>query len=356
MQISADERSDWNDFVAASGHGDVLQCWEWGELKSRTGWRPLHLGVKDRERLTAVALVLSRPIPHTGRCLFYCPRGPIADPAAPDAFESIIAQIRDHARQHRAIALKIDPAIPRDADEFVARLTSAGFCSARSVGPGFGATQPHAVMKVDIAPAEDDLLATFHSKWRYNIRLAARKAVTVSAECTRDDMDVFYDLLEVTAERDGFRVRSRSYFHDIWDVVIERDLGRLSMAYADDAPIAGAVAFVLGHQCWYVYGASDYEYRKLMPNHLVQWEMMRWAKSRGCTMYDMRGVSPEVDGEPTDEHLAGLNRFKRGFGAQYVEYVGDWDLVFSPCWYAAFQRLLPMARRLLAPGASDPGD
>ena len=75
--------------------------------------------------------------------------------------------------------------------------------------------------------------------------------------------------------------------------------------------------------------------------------MMRWAKSRGCTVYDMRGVSPERDGEPTEAHLAGLNRFKRGFNARYVEYVGDWDLIYSPLWHSLFRRLAPLARRIL---------
>ena len=74
--------------------------------------------------------------------------------------------------------------------------------------------------------------------------------------------------------------------------------------------------------------------------------MMRWAKGQGCTVYDMRGVSPELNGEPAEEHLSGLNRFKRGFGAQYVEYVGDLDMVYSPLWHGLMQRALPLVRRI----------
>ncbi|AQT83314.1 hypothetical protein B1222_00710 [Paenibacillus larvae subsp. pulvifaciens] len=28
-----------------------------------------------------------------------------------------------------------------------------------------------------------------------------------------------------------------------------------------------------------------------MPNYLIQWEMMKEAKKRGCTMYDFGGIS-----------------------------------------------------------------
>lgn len=353
MQSCEPNRHEWNEFVAAHPYGDVLQCWEWGELKSRTGWEPLHFCVRRDDRLAATALVLKRPLPHTRRSLFYCPRGPLVDPTAPEALGELVACIRRGAREHGGIALKTDPAVPASEQSFAAALRQCGFAAPKAGGHGFGATQPRSVMKVDISRDEDDLLASFHSKWRYNLRLAARKGVTVTTEVSPAAMDVFYDVLQVTAERDGFRVRARSYFQDLLQTILEPGLGTLFLAHAGEAVASGAIAFALGRQCWYVYGASDNEHRNLMPNHLMQWEMMRWAKAQGCTVYDMRGVSPEVKGEPTEPHIAGLNRFKRGFGAEYVEYLGDWDLVFSPLWYALFERLLPVVRQLKSRGRQE---
>jgi peptidoglycan pentaglycine glycine transferase (the first glycine) len=343
----------WNQFVAQAPSGDVLQCWEWGELKARAGWEPLHLCACDGTRLRATALVLKRRLPRTRRCLFYCPRGPVFDPADPQALVELIRTTRRAAREHGAIALKADPAITVDDEAALSALRACGLGPTRGGDSGFGGVQPKAVMKVDLRPSEDDLLQSFHSKWRYNVRLASRKGVVVRTGCQATTIDAFYDLLAVTARRDGFRIRSRQYFHDMHELIVSPGLGEFFMAYADGTPIAGALAFLLGEQCWYVYGASDNEHRELMPNHLVQWEAMRWAKARGCTVYDMRGVSPEVDGQPTEHHIAGLNRFKRGFGARYVEYIGDWDLVFSRLWYALFRRALPIVRRAPASGAAD---
>ncbi len=352
-QTTPYDRTQWNEFVASCPYGDVLQCWEWGELKARTGWEPLHFAVREQGRFLATALVLKRPIPRTGRSLFYCPRGPIVDPQTPRALGELVAAIRDGAAEHRAIALKIDPAITPDQTAMLEQLRASGFAPPTASSSGFGGVQPRAVMKVDISSDCDALLAGFHKKWRYNIRYAGRNGVTVRSDCTRGDIEPFYALLGVTATRDKFGVRSRSYYEDMWDLIIEPGLGKLFMTYADDKPIAGAIAFALGAQAWYVYGASSDEHRNLMPNHLMQWEMMQWAKEQGCTVYDMRGVSPEVDGEPVVEHLAGLNRFKKGFGAQYIEYVGDWDLVFSKVWHAVFQRLAPAVKRLIRPGHED---
>lgn len=347
MSSTDAQGSEWDEHVAASPYGDVLQCVQWGELKARTGWTPLHVRVDREGEPVATALLLRRRIPRTRRCIIYCPRGPVVDYDDPAAVGAVIAAMRDTAQEHGAIAVKIDPAVPAERADVTARLRELGLRPARGAA-GFGGVQPRAVMKVDLTPGFDALLAGFHSKWRYNIRLAARKGVIVRTGCRPPDMDAFYDMLEVTAQRDGFGIRAREYFHHIREIIIGEGLGELFMASVDDTPVAGAIAFTLGRQCWYVYGASDNEHRRAMPNHLVQWEIMRWAKQRGCEVYDMRGVSPEADGEPVDEKLAGLNRFKRGFGAQYVEYIGDWDLVLSPLWYGLFRRALPLARRRMA--------
>jgi len=339
-------REEWNQFIAGSPRGDVLQCWEWGELKSRTGWKPLPVAVERNGRLAATCLVLKRSIPGLGKCLFYAPRGPILDAGDAEVAVEMGAKLRELARQHSAMALQVDPAIEARDAAGCSLLASVGFRPIEGHKSAFGSTQPQYVMKVDITPPEDELLASFASKWRYNIRLARRKGVTVRQASGLDDIDVFYDLLLVTANRDGFVVRARSYFHDMWKIVVEGGLAKVFLAYVGDEAVGAAIAFALGSQCWYVYGASSNNHRNKMPNHLLQWEMMLWAKQQGCTVYDMRGVAREVEGQAQDEHLAGLNRFKRGFNARYVEYVGNWHRVFSPLLYGLFRAIEPTAARL----------
>ena len=212
-------------------------------------------------------------------------------------------------------------------------------------GGEFGGVQPRYVMKVDISGTEDELLASFHPKWRYNIRLAEKKGVTVTDQCSRDDIPAFYEVLQETCRRDGFGVRAISYYYDIWDLVIQRGLGAMFLGRFEDQVICGALTLASGCQAWYVYGASSNSHRNLMPNHLMQWEMMKWAKSRGCSVYDMRGVAREAAPGEDEDRLQGLNRFKRGFGARYMEYIGEFDLVYSPLWYGLFNLAERLRRR-----------
>ena len=85
-----------------------------------------------------------------------------------------------------------------------------------------------------------------------------------------------------------------------------------------------------------------------MPNHLLQWTMIRWAKELGCSLYDFRGVPGSAD---PDDHLAGLYRFKKGFAAIFTEFIGEYDLVLAPLWYFLWTQVLPayqqVTRRLL---------
>ncbi len=66
-----------------------------------------------------------------------------------------------------------------------------------------------------------------------------------------------------------------------------------------------------------------------MPNHLLQWRMIEWAGERGATLYDFRGSGRP---DPTSG-LHGLFRFKRGFRGEYVELIGEFDLVLDRAAY-----------------------
>ena len=65
--------------------------------------------------------------------------------------------------------------------------------------------------------------------------------------------------------------------------------------YKDQARLSGAVTVQYGGRTCYVYGASDNAHRNVMPNYLIQWEMIRWAVETGCTLYDFQGVSGNLD-------------------------------------------------------------
>lgn len=364
--IGEAEREAFNGYLRSIPKGHVLQTYEWGEVKAATGWTPHRLLVEEGGRVRAAASVLERTLPGLGRPLLYSPRGPVLDYEDEAAFDAVIAAVRELARSRGALAWKIDPDVPAPAPRLAAYLASRSFVPAGQ-GLNFEGIQPRFVYRLNIERPLEEILAGFESKTRYNIRLAARKGVAVSVG-TEADLPAFYEVLRETAERDRFLVRGFEYYRVLWRCLVERGLGRLFLARYQGELIAGTIAFLFGDKAWYIYGASSNRHRQVMPNYALQWEMIRWAREQGCRLYDFRGISGDMD--PSNP-LYGLYRFKKGFNGERVEFVGEYDLPFSPLYGVwrwagpalrrARSRLLNLRRRASgggggAGGAAGPGE
>lgn len=345
--------ADWNSFVASSPYGDVLQCMEWGAVKRDC--QPLPISIERNGALAATALGLLRKLPYSDRNMLYISRGPILDWSDENLTRELFQKIRDEAQKHKVAFIKVDPALPvGDGSTPVAlrTLESIGFVPSPDAQNSFGGTQPRYNMKLDISAPLDDVMKTFHQKWRYNIRLGAKKGLIVQSDCTKDDLQIFHEIYKITAERDGFKGYSLAYFENLWDALVPQNLAKLFLVRHEEKVLSGAISFLLPPQCWYVFGASSNEGRNLMPNHAMQWAMMQWAKENDCTIYDFRGVHDvrqdpnyaEFDGDLQSALMGssdGLVRFKAGFNAQLVEYVGEWDWPLDKKWYWLWTKARP---------------
>ncbi len=344
FEATQQDKQQFNEFIARFETGDLLQSFEWGDLKSRSGWTPVRIFAREGDEIVAAASLLKRAIPKTGRCIMYASRGPVLDTRNADLVRQFTEYMKQIALQHRAILIKIDPPVPVEDTVSEANIRSAGF--QLITAKGFGGTQPKAVMQLDLDKNPEELMASFKEKWRYNIRLAGRKGVQVTMDCDKSDLPVFYSLLKETCRRDGFLVRGMSYFEDMWDILVPPGYMKLALTYYQDTPVAGALVYKFGDKAWYTYGASSNEHRNVMPNHLMQWTLIQWAQQAGCKWYDFRGVSPNKDGG-ADDRLQGLNRFKEGFSPRYVEYIGEYDLVLSPGFYWLWNVARPRIQGIL---------
>ena len=107
------------------------------------------------------------------------------------------------------------------------------------------------------------------------------------------------------------------------------------MAFHEGTPIAGTLAIWFGDKVWYLYGASSNHHRNLMPNYLLQWNMIQWALEKKCRIYDFRGVSGDLS---EDNPLYGLYKFKKGFNGEFTEFVGEMDLILSKPLYVMIDK------------------
>ncbi len=334
------DRQQWNDFVAASVCCNITQSYEWGELAPHLGAEAMRAGVIDDEgHLCAVMLVLITRAPVLRRVYFYAPRGPVIDDPTSPALPILLDFIRAEARKHGAFMLKVEPSVLDGDEAWLSALRSQGF----RANPY--ATHVRHEWVLDLRPDTQDILAGMKEKWRYNVRLATRKGVTIRRGSGQADLDTFYRIYETTSERDTFFIHDKRHYEDVMRLYggnEEDGNAALLLAEHEGQAIAGIILLRFGRWSWYMYGASSNEHRNLMPNHLLQWTGMQWAKSHGCWYYNFRGI-PDVLEE--GQELWGVYVFKRGFGGYPLRFLETHDLVYSPLVYAAYMRLLEVKRK-----------
>lgn len=344
---TVDRADEWNAIVTSSPEGHLLQSYQWGELKTSHGWEAERLVATAPDGTIAAAQVLWRrtPLGPVG----YIPRGPVVSPKGEAAaFTLLLQEVHRRARARGALFLKIE----RNGPE-AGPLTKLGFRHSRQT------VQPKATIIVDLTQSTETLLSRQHSKTRYNIRLAEKRGVTVRRG-ERADVAAFARLMAETGTRDGFAVRSATYYRDVLDLLGEH--AELLLAEHEGDVLAGMLTARFNREAIYLYGASGAHKRQLMPNHALQWEAIRRAQDAGCTTYDFWAVPPALltmaepgtegnDLPEAPEHergdLWGVYRFKRGFGGRLVGFSGAYDYPYSRTRYWLWENLVPHALRLL---------
>lgn len=323
---------DYNKFNWSHKKGHFMQAPEWGLVKSE--WTNKIIVAKDSSGAIKGSMsILIRKIPFFKNTIMYSPRGPVCDIDDTATFKALIEEAKKLAAKYKGYVLKIDPDIEIEDTNFAKIAEDLGFRS-KNESKNFEGIQPRFVFRLDIKnKTEDEVMAEFHQKTRYNIRVAQKKGVEVKLG-TRSDIPDFHKVMVETGVRDQFVVRSAAYFEKMYDCLGPENI-RLYLAYHEGILIAGTLAIVYGNKCWYLYGASSNAHRNLMPNYLLQWEMIKWAVERGCEIYDFRGVSGDLD---ESNPLYGLYKFKKGFNGKFTEFIGELDYVFNPLVYFAVEK------------------
>ncbi|QYJ16991.1 UDP-N-acetylmuramoylpentapeptide-lysine N(6)-alanyltransferase [Rubrobacter xylanophilus DSM 9941] len=294
------EREEWNALVRKLG-GSVLQSWEWGEFRSRHGWRPVRLA---SER--AAVQLLVRPLPASGLsgALAYAPHGPVAGEVS--AVTEAATAAAEHARGLGAILIDVEPRQPEDSGFKVPGFSGSGT-----------SVQPRCTLVVEVRGDAEEQLSALPKDTRYGVRRARREGIVAAVSREEGDLEAFMDLHEETARRQGFALRPREYYRQFM-----RDLpARLIVARreGEERLLAGAVILTFGEEAYYLYGASSREGENLYASYLVQFEALEEARRAGARRYDMWGIPCRPhEGHP----MWGVYKFKKKFGGRQERYVG----------------------------------
>jgi len=348
-----------------------LQSAMWGGFKSRFGWKAKAFTVEcalGETQESFPLLVLCRKL-MPGFSFAYVPWGPqltylipvnektkAAAVAARAAYTAQIAKMLKPFLARNTVLIRFEP--PWTAEQTAENREQGAYSNEQTtesdtffLAAGFkkaaAVVQPPDTVIIDLSASREEILAAMKPKWRYNVSLAEKKGVKVSAGGIKE-MEIFYSLLKETAVRDGISVHNFEYYKTLFEICNQQNNEKIDMrlytASHENDILAAIVVLFRGKEATYLYGASSNIKRNLMAPYALQWKAMQDAKDAGCICYDLFGIPPNED---PNHPMAGLYRFKTGFGGEIIHRAGTWDYACKPFIYFLFKKAEKIRKKLM---------
>jgi lipid II:glycine glycyltransferase (peptidoglycan interpeptide bridge formation enzyme) len=338
-----DDPRRWDEIVHRLG-GHPLQSSAWGQLKEAFGWHAQRLAAGDGR---AAAQVLSRS--RFGVGVSYVPRGPmLSGDGALDG--ALIAELARRGRRQRSSFVRVDPATrlgSADADRTDDILRRHGFRPTRRA-----LSLPPATIQLDLDAPLETIFGRFSKGHRADIRRAEREGLTVRPATDDSGAELLHQMLIATRQRKTFGVRSAAYYRTLWRAF--GDDARLLIAERAGEVVSASLVVAWGGHGLYLFAGSTQAGLDARAAHLLQWHAIQWAHGHGARTWDLWGIADAharlelaaesdrlsdeeraaLESEAASDPVAGLYRFKKGWGGRAVRMMPAYDRVFlAPAYW-----------------------
>lgn len=224
-------KKEYEKFVTSHEKSHFLQSYSWGEFaKIEKGLIPYYVGLKDKDKLVATALLLEKKLP-LGFSYFYSPRGYVIDFKNKKLLTEFHNNIINFIKKQKAIFIKIDPDIiinkqnylnekqDINSDELKQKLDNIVSLGYRHQGftKFFETMQPRLTFRIDM----NDTLENIENKFSKTTKQRIKKAEKLGIETylgNKDDIKTFYDLMLLTENRKDFVSHNLEYYEKLYDI------------------------------------------------------------------------------------------------------------------------------------------
>lgn len=351
IDIGADKKDEYNKVV-----NHPLQSYEWGEFRKKTGIKVIRRGLISKNNLIDGFTLTLHKVPRTKFYIGYLPKGSLPT-------DEVIRELRRIGKEENCIFIQLEPDVERGVVRVEGVPTRA---QSNEVSEhwreGKPATGPRALERqdperlglrpaahplftkytfiLDLTRSEEALLASMHSKTRYNIKVAEKHGVKIIEDNSKEAFEHYLKLTNETTSRQGFYAHTPSYHRNLFDTFGKKASPNtlsyhLLNAIYKSSILTSWVLFIFKDALYYPYGASSRLNRETMSSNLMMWEAIKFGKKLGLKKFDMWGaLGPEPDKR---DPWYGFHRFKEGYGGELVEFVGSYDFVIKPMLYELYK-------------------
>lgn len=388
---------EYEKFWENTPNNHFMQSYEWGQACAKNrNQTPIYVGLIDEnKKIQAAALLLKKKTPFN-MCYFYSPRGFTMDFSNKKLLSEFTNHLKKYLKQENAIYLRIDPPIMYQEIDQAGNKIEGGhnnyniYNNLINLGykhKGFNklyeGNQPRYTFRTyfnkynNFEEIEKSFSKSFFRpvKRSYNYELEIYNATEVNT---------FHDLIKLISARDGFHEYSLDYYQNVYNelskkghikiynvtidpnklidkftkeltkeknkdrqIKIQKDLEyfqEVAKKHPDKYTCASLICTYSKTGAWSLYIGNDDIASYTGTVNRLYYEFIKDAYEQKYEYADLFGVV----GDPNTKYknLAGIYEYKRKIGGDYIEFIGEFDLINKPLWYKILPILLKIYRSL----------
>ena len=388
------KENEYRDFWRQTPNNHFMQSYEWGQVQKKSRDQiPCYIGLKDKNKLVAAALLLKKKTP-LNMCYFYVPRGFTLDYSNKEVVEEFTKHLKEYLKEENAIYLKIDPPLMYQEIDEEANPIKDGlnnydvyeeFIKLGYKHQGFNKlyerNQPRYTFRTYFNKYNsfEEVEKTFSKSFSKPLKRSYDYDLEIYEA---DEVKTFYELIKIISKRDGFNPYSYEYYNNVFTELkkdnlvkvfnakinpaklikkfeeqiknehkedrkkrIEKDIEFLkTLPNQDEYTCASLICTYSSSGAWSLYIGNDEAAAYTGTVNRLYYEFMKDAYDNKYDYADLFGVV----GDPHTKfkNLAGIYEYKRKMGGDYIEFIGEFDLINKPFWYKILPILLKIYRKI----------
>lgn len=300
----------------------ITQNGEWQKLQEDLGETSFLITEKDYQFLAILKQT------KLGNYL-YCPYGPVLENKA--ALKGAMKRLRDLAREHGAIFIRIEPTLLLTTKELEKSARELHLKLQKSTD-----LNPKETWLLDLTGTDDELKSRLPSRLLRYYRSAEKNGITIETSHNPDDIHYLLDLQKALAKKKGINTFSEHYLK----TELAQPFATLYLVRQADDVIAAGLVFDDKTTRYNLQGAQSDQGRALHATGILTIQLILDAKAKNKRIFDFWGIAPE--GAPATHPWAGFTQFKKTFAGYEEQHTGTYDLILNPAKY----RIYNLARKI----------
>lgn len=126
---------------------------------------------------------------------------------------------------------------------------------------------------------------------------------------------------------------------------MEKEIETIKNINKDQIILSSIITVKYNDKVWTIHGGNSNILRELNSNYLLYFNIIKDAHNEGFKLIDFFGTSGEANPDKSNP-IFGIHSFKKRFGGEYTEFIGEFDLITNKLVYFIYKKLLPIYRRI----------